>query len=277
MKTSTLIIIGIIAIIGISYLGISWYVAVENELDCNRPGSRCITLPVEKPNVTIIQGSTIMKHNLSPSEITIEVGKQVTWYNDDDASHWIDADDGSWSSGLIFPQSYFTMKFEKAGIYTYHGQPWITGTVIVTEKRNELEDMWITDEDYCGDWCNQEELYRLGCDKPILSHLTRYSNLLDEEFNGTYMIDLIGLPDGVSQEKFEKCVDVIFEKRLPSSADYAFSKLNKTNACTDEPSICYGTFENNTSIRIRCDFVTHGCGPVSFDRIDRDVTDEDKK
>jgi plastocyanin len=144
METRHIFIIGVIAIFGVSYFAISWYATIGEEFDCNDTSSGCITSSVDlKPNVTIIAGSAIMKHNLSPSKITIRIGEQVTWYNDDDTSHWIDADDGSWSSGLISPQSYFTMKFEKAGTFTYHGQPWIRGTVIVTEKHDELEDVWI--------------------------------------------------------------------------------------------------------------------------------------
>lgn len=73
---------------------------------------------------------------------------------------------------------------------------------------------WISDEDYCGDWCDQNELYQLGCDKPILSHLAKYSNLLSEEFDGTFKIEDTGLPDGITVEKFEECVDIIYEKRV---------------------------------------------------------------
>ncbi len=60
----------------------------------------------------------------------------------------------------------------------------------------------------------EDELYSIGCDKPILTHLARYSNLLDNEFDGNYGIEDIGLPDGVTQQKFEECVDYIFEKRI---------------------------------------------------------------
>jgi len=75
---------------------------------------------------------------------------------------------------------------------------------------------WRGDEDYCSEWCDQNELYQLGCDKPILAHLTKHSNLLDEEFDGKYAIEDEGLPDGVSKEKFEECVDFILEKRTKS-------------------------------------------------------------
>ncbi len=80
-------------------------------------------------------------------------------------------------------------------------------------QNNKTDSEWITDEDYCNEWCDQNELYRLGCNPPILAHLANYSNLLDEEFDGKYEIFLAGLPDGVSAEKFEECVDIIFEKR----------------------------------------------------------------
>ena len=73
---------------------------------------------------------------------------------------------------------------------------------------------WSTDEDYCQEWCDNDELYQMGCDQPILAHITKYSNLLDEEFDGTYSLDWIGLPDGMSKEKLEECVDFIYEKRI---------------------------------------------------------------
>ncbi|MCH7561913.1 MAG: hypothetical protein IIC67_11240 [Thaumarchaeota archaeon] len=75
----------------------------------------------------------------------------------------------------------------------------------ISEPEPERNSAWITDV--------EDELYNIGCDKPILEHLLKYSNLLDEEFNGKYAIEDIGLPDGVSIEKFEECVDFILEQR----------------------------------------------------------------
>lgn len=124
---------------------------------------------------------------------------------------------------------------------------------------------WITGEDYCSVWCDQKELYNLGCDDPILQHLVKYSNLLDEEFDGVYGIEDIGLPDGVSKEKFEECVQIIYEMRLPSHANLNISKVRVENFCTEKPWICYGTFDNGTEIRIACDFPMHGC-MKSFDK-----------
>ena len=53
----------------------------------------------------------------------------------------------------------------------------------------------------------------MGCTKPMLEHLNRHSNILDFVTDGTYHLDFIGLPEGMSIEKFEECWDVILEKR----------------------------------------------------------------
>ncbi len=76
-----------------------------------------------------------------------------------------------------------------------------------------IDSDWITGEDYCQEWCDNEELYQMGCEQSILAHITKYSNLLDEEFDGTYSLDWIGLPNGMSKEKFNECVDFIYQKR----------------------------------------------------------------
>ncbi len=107
-------------------------------------------------------------------------------------------------------------------------------------------------------------LVELGCTEPAINHAFRHSNLLDDSFDGTYLINAIGYPDDLSKVEFDKCVKIILEKRLPSSHDYSFSRVNMTNACTDEPSVCYGTFANNTSIQVKCDFPIHGCSPVYY-------------
>ena len=70
----------------------------------------------------------------------------------------------------------------------------------------ERDAAWITNA--------KDELYSIGCDEPILTHLAKYSNLIDNKFNIKYGIEDIGLPDGVIQEKFEECVDFIYEKRI---------------------------------------------------------------
>lgn len=53
----------------------------------------------------------------------------------------------------------------------------------------------------------------LGCTKPLLEYLDRYTNLLDENFDGIVYRDFIGLPEDISEEEYDKCFDAIFEKR----------------------------------------------------------------
>ncbi len=74
-----------------------------------------------------------------------------------------------------------------------------------------LIDSTILDEDKAG-LTTEEELYSIECDKPIFDHLTKYSNLLDDDFDGNYVIEEIGLPEGVPKEKFDKCVDYLLQK-----------------------------------------------------------------
>ncbi len=53
----------------------------------------------------------------------------------------------------------------------------------------------------------------LGCDRITLEHIYKYTNLLDEYFDGNYYGDAIGLPEGISKEEYEKCADAIYKKR----------------------------------------------------------------
>ncbi len=58
-----------------------------------------------------------------------------------------------------------------------------------------------------------DELVALGCTEPAINHAFRYSNLLDDSFDGTYYIDAIGYPYDLSKVEFDKCVKIILEKR----------------------------------------------------------------
>ena len=100
-----------------------------------------------------------------------------------------------------------------------------TGMMESDSERSDFYPERRTDENYCNDWCDQKELENIGCGKPILDHLAKYSTLFDEEFDGTYFIDAIGLPDGITQEKFEECVDTIYQLRISSH----FEKLLTEN------------------------------------------------
>ena len=77
-----------------------------------------------------------------PSTVTIDVGGEVTWVNDDGAAHTVTSGvltdggpDGVFDSGLFMPATSFSHKFEEAGEYPYFClvHPWMNGLVIVQE------------------------------------------------------------------------------------------------------------------------------------------------
>jgi plastocyanin len=93
--------------------------------------------------VTILPGS---KDKSRPSFLdnafyTIEIGKKLTWLNDDDIDHRIiinSAQDNKTilaDSEIIKPEGLFTYTFERAGTYHFFSPtyPWIKGTVFITD------------------------------------------------------------------------------------------------------------------------------------------------
>lgn len=66
----------------------------------------------------------------------------------------------------------------------------------------------------------------LGCDRSILEYIYKYTNLLDEEFDGTYLRNAVGLPEGVSEEEYEKCAGSIYEKRKSMSENMEFESFS---------------------------------------------------
>ena len=74
---------------------------------------------------------------------------------------------------------------------------------------------------------------KLGCTKPMLEHIYKYSNLLDEQFDGKYIRNLVGLPDGVSEEKYDECTSSIFENRIKSLENKGFSSMFKPGSEDD--------------------------------------------
>ncbi len=155
---------------------------------------------------------------VDPDFVTIGPGSQVTWSNYDDVPvsiNSVDPDD-AWSTTVIPPDGYDTVTFEETGIYEYKGNEGIHGFIIVMDDDDPTRHVRGV---YFSDWYDLDELYGLGCDQPILSHLSIYSNLLDEEFDGKYSMKDVGLADGVFTEKFNECVDFIFEKRTSSDFD----------------------------------------------------------
>jgi predicted secreted protein with PEFG-CTERM motif len=85
-----------------------------------------------------------------PSTVTIDVGGEVTWENNDTAAHTTtagsphDGPSGAFDSSLIMAGSSFSHTFAEAGTYDYFCMvhPWMTGTVMVSaEEMEHAEEM----------------------------------------------------------------------------------------------------------------------------------------
>ena len=68
--------------------------------------------------------------------VRVPVGTTVRWVNEDQVTHSVTADDGSFDSGLIEPGQPFERTFQQAGTYAYHctPHPFMRGAVVVTAK-----------------------------------------------------------------------------------------------------------------------------------------------
>ena len=74
-----------------------------------------------------------------PSKITVDVGSEVTWSNDDSAAHTVTSGDlkagpdGEFDSGLFVSGKTFSHTFENEGEFAYYCMvhPWMKGTIIV--------------------------------------------------------------------------------------------------------------------------------------------------
>ena len=82
----------------------------------------------------------------------------------------------------------------------------------------------LNDDSLCFDSSDEEpveicySLDELGiyrCNIPILEHLAQYSNLLDAEFTGVFSIDLISLPNNISEKDYDTCIEFLKSVRLP--------------------------------------------------------------
>jgi predicted secreted protein with PEFG-CTERM motif len=96
-----------------------------------------------------------------PSTVTIDVGGEVTWENNDTAAHTTtagsprDGPSGAFDSSLIMAGSSFSHTFDSAGTYDYFCMvhPWMVGSVIVS-----AEEMEHSEEMGSGDMEHSEEM-----------------------------------------------------------------------------------------------------------------------
>ena len=75
------------------------------------------------------------KHEISPLKARVRAGSDVTFNNTGVEIHTFVADDGSWTTGTLFPRQTAVLTFDKPGSYLYHCKehPWAYGYITVVE------------------------------------------------------------------------------------------------------------------------------------------------
>ena len=94
-----------------------------------------------------------------PNEVTIVAGDSVTWVNDDDGAHAVEADEDEFDSGNLDNGESFSFIFETAGNYSYDCDYHSSMTGMVNVERAEEEPI-----DTDGDGLSDEEEGELGTD-----------------------------------------------------------------------------------------------------------------
>ena len=71
--------------------------------------------------VAVVQKATVKISNFqfTPKVLTVAPGTTVEWINEA-SRHTVEADDGSFKSGVLKQGDKFEHKFDKAGTYAYH-------------------------------------------------------------------------------------------------------------------------------------------------------------
>ena len=76
---------------------------------------------------------SIVNMSFSPATLTVPVGTNVTWTNNDNMTHTVTSDSSGFDSGDITMGSKYSRVFSVAGTYTYHCtiHPTMKGTIVV--------------------------------------------------------------------------------------------------------------------------------------------------
>ena len=88
-----------------------------------------------KTDITIVVGASNEGNGqfYLPLSLTVQVGKEVVWFNRDTAAHTVTSDTAVFDSGNMPSGDVYRFTFKQAGTYTYHCSyhPWMKGTITV--------------------------------------------------------------------------------------------------------------------------------------------------
>ena len=115
------------------------------------------TASVSVPQGTSVPGCETTNECYMPYDVTIDVGGEVTWSNDDTAAHTVtsgnptDGPDGLFDSSLFMAGTTFSVTFDgyDPGSYDYFCMvhPWMQAIVTVQEAGAEEEDTHMEDDE----------------------------------------------------------------------------------------------------------------------------------
>jgi len=126
--STTLAVLAIGFIVGAAFIGI---LAAGVE-------SRLLASSGTGADVTIVEGASSHYPGgpfFSPANLTVKVGKTVTWVNKDTVTHTVTSDGSSlFDSGFMPTGATFQFTFTTAGTYPYYCtvHPFMKGTIVVT-------------------------------------------------------------------------------------------------------------------------------------------------
>ncbi len=128
MGSSSVVIPVILGIVFLGLIGYSQSVFADHA-----------TVIVSAPEGTSVPGCEVTNECFVPYEVTIDVGGEVTWSNDDSAAHTVtagsaaDGPSGVFDSSLFMAGTTFSHKFDAEGEFPYFCMvhPWMAGVVTV--------------------------------------------------------------------------------------------------------------------------------------------------
>jgi plastocyanin len=120
----------------------SWQTQQQERLQLNQQRST-------NYNIVIPMGAAwreVIVNRFDPSNVTIPVGSEVIWSNQDMLSHTVTSGnasigaDGKFNSNVLRLQDSFSYTFSQAGRYSYYCimHPWMKGMVTVTDSDSIL-------------------------------------------------------------------------------------------------------------------------------------------
>ena len=106
------------------------------------------TAMVSVPAGTSVPGCEETNECYIPADVTVDVGGDVTWTNDDTAAHTVTSGtaeggpDGNFDSSLFMAGNTYTVTFDEEGVFPYFCMvhPWMVGTVTVSGEEHGDDD-----------------------------------------------------------------------------------------------------------------------------------------